>query len=59
MANRRDSGGVVEDIWINTQIGLDDPDNPGRDDYAGYPHWNEIAETNVLVDPDLDSMEQK
>ncbi len=59
MANRRNSGGVVEDIWMNTQVGLDDLDGFDRDDRKGYSDWNEVEEANVLINPDVYSMEDR
>jgi hypothetical protein len=58
MKNRRNSG-VVEDIWINTQVGPDDMepvDGTGPDAPAS---WNEIEEENILLNPDAFSMEDR
>lgn len=56
MRNRQ-TGGVVEDIWMNTQADADDfygvepagPDGPAS--------WREIEEENILINPDAASME--
>jgi hypothetical protein len=57
MANKRSSGGIVEDIWMNTQASPDDfgalaPTGPGAP-----ASWNEVEEANVLLNPDAASME--
>ena len=60
MTNKKSSSGVVEDIWMNTQVGLDDLDRHDRIDPNGpdYPaNWEEVEEANVLLNPDIDSME--
>ncbi len=50
MNNGRDSRGVFEDIWMNTQIGVDELD---RDDYR--EDWEQIEEGETLMNDD-DSM---
>lgn len=57
MANRRNGNGVVEDIWMNTQVDADDfgeIDSTGPDEPA---NWDEVEEANVLLNPDVASME--
>ncbi len=57
MANRKNRGGVVEDIWMNTQVDAEDlgvitptgPNDPAS--------WDEVEEANVLINPDVSSME--
>jgi hypothetical protein len=49
--------GVVEDIWMNTQADADDfgyIDSTGPDAPAS---WDEIEEENILLNPDVASME--
>jgi hypothetical protein len=41
---------VVEDIWLNTLAGEDDID-------SSTPDWREIEEANILLNPDVTSME--
>ncbi len=54
MTNRRNSGGVVEDIWINTQVGIDEDDHISSDTPA---RWKDIEDENALLNPDEFSME--
>ncbi len=57
MTNRKNSGGVVEDIWMNTRADADDfgvitptgPDSPAS--------WQEVEEANLLLNPDAADME--
>lgn len=46
------SRGVVEDIWMNTKVGLDDVDRLDPEDPAGVSDWNEIEECNIILSPD-------
>lgn len=51
---------MVEDIWMNTQVAPDDFDRHERIDPNGPgspTNWEEIEEANVLLNPDIDSME--
>jgi hypothetical protein len=58
MASRK-QGGVVEDVQMNTQVGVDDfgpiiptgPDAPAS--------WEEVEEENVFLNPDVASMEDR
>ena len=54
------SSDMIEDIWMNTQVALDDIDNHDRIDPNGPDspvNWEEVEETNVLLNPDSSSME--
>jgi hypothetical protein len=57
MKNRR--SGIVEDIWMNTQAGLDDTDTIEREDSDDSVGWNEIERDNILLNPDAASMEDR
>lgn len=61
MTNRRNISGIVEDIRTNTQVGLDDLDRLGRMDSngSGIPsNWNEVEESNILLNPDAADMDR-
>lgn len=51
----RKSRGVFEDIWMNTQTGVDelDPANSGDPE----ENWEEIEEENIILNPDIDSLD--
>ena len=56
MKNRR--SGVVEDIWMNTQVESDDyepAEHEGHDDSNG---WDEIEEDNIMLNPDAATMDR-
>ena len=57
MRNRNNSG-VVEDIWMNTQAGLDQDDasTPFANDSPSY--WDGIEEANALLNPDVAGMDR-
>jgi hypothetical protein len=59
MASRKNQGGVVEDIQMNTQVGVDDfgPIAPTGPDAPAS--WEEVEETTVLLNPDVASMEDR
>ncbi len=48
MTNRKNSSGVVEDIWINTQVDPDDIEPDGPDIPSNR---DEIEEANVSLNP--------
>jgi hypothetical protein len=57
MTNKRTSGEVIEDIWTNTQA---TPDYFGAIASTGsgkVASWDEVEEANVLLNPDVASME--
>ncbi len=43
MNNKRNNSGVFEDIWMNTQVGVDELD---RDDYR--ENWEQIEEEDTI-----------
>ncbi len=59
MKNRR--SGVVEDIWMNTQVDPDDyePISPaGHEDHDHSGEWIEIEEENIMLNPDMATMDR-
>ncbi len=55
----RDRSGVVEDIWMNTHADVDDFDPTESTGHDGPASWREIEEENILLNPDLVSMESR
>ena len=57
MTNRGNGSGVVEDIWMNTQVGIDDFDRIEHNGPNSPANWEEVEEANILLNPDPFSME--
>ncbi len=63
MRNRNNSG-VVEDIWMNTQVGIDDREHPDKHDLIdpnspdSPSDWEDIEEANALLNPDVAGMDR-
>jgi hypothetical protein len=59
MASRKNQGGVVEDIRMNTLLGTDDfgPIAPTGPDAPAS--WEEVEETTILLNPDSESMDYR
>ncbi len=53
----RANSGVVEDIWMNTQASPDDFGRIVPTDGDSPPSQQEIEEENILLNPDVASME--
>ncbi len=56
MKNRR--SGVVEDIWMNTQADPEDYDPTDHEDHGHSDEWDEIEEDNILLNPDMATMDR-
>ena len=58
MTNRRNSSGVVEDIWMNTRTGDDDFDRTDPDGNDAPQDWDEIEEATAILNPDMAGMDR-
>ncbi len=56
MKNIMNSVAVFEDIWMNTQEDFDDDRIEVRG-FGASRNRNEVEESNILLNPDLSSME--
>ena len=56
MTNRKYSGGVVEDIWMNTRADDDDLDEIAPTDLDAPADWSEGEEADLLINSDVAGM---
>ncbi len=54
--NKKSSNRVVEDIWMNTRA---EEEMFDQIDHEGPEGWDEVEEANMLLNPDLVSMESR
>ena len=52
---------MIEDIWMNTQVALDDINSHDHIDPNGPDsptNWEEVEEANILLNPDAAVMDR-
>ena len=54
---RKNSGGVVEDIWMNTRANIVETDTEAPPASDIPTDWDELEEANAILNPDEESMD--